>query len=136
MTSLLFTDKAIHYKIEIEDEILNYLPMTLKTNPPREGVIIQTKEAIMVYTPDDQILHPANRIKLDVIHMYEKEGMVTCITPVGQYTFQITKKETLFNLTGSKGTFYPNLIDSKKFIIPVESACGNDSIYLLHSIEI
>ena len=134
MTSLLFTDKAIKYTINIKDEeVQNILPITLKFNPPRDALIIQTNESIMVYTPDDKVLHPANRIRLNILHMFEKEGMVTCITPQGQFTFKITKKETLFNLTGSKGTFYPNLVDTKKFIVPVESACGNEQIYLLHS---
>ncbi|EKE39091.1 hypothetical protein ENUP19_0274G0004 [Entamoeba nuttalli] len=132
MASFLLTNKGVQFKVDIGEKILHIHSMILKTTPSREALIIHTNQSLMLFTPDDGILHPANHIELKILHIFSSKGTFTCITPNGQYQFSVVKKETLFSITNTKGCLFPYLLDTKKFAATIYSACGQQQIFLLH----
>lgn len=118
--------------VQLKEEVQYIHAMKLRT-PAKEALVVFTRSSLFVYTPDDNVMHPANHMGLEVLHVLSDKGCFTVITPTGQHTFTVARKDSLFSIINTKGSLFPTLTDTRKFSATIVSACGTHQIFLLHS---
>ncbi|ELP86242.1 hypothetical protein EIN_112160, partial [Entamoeba invadens IP1] len=118
--------------LSLKTEVLLTHCMRLRTTPPREALVFITKNSVMIYTPDNNTIHPPNHVEMKALHVFSQNGTFSVITEKEQLTFLITKRDTLMSLTNSKGSLVPTLAETRKFTLKIVSASGNTEIFLLH----